>query len=312
MDSVYQKCVESIGLSQKLVESIGFSFLNSTSKWLCIDGTSGCFKTTIINKISQTRNIPIFKVQNEIPIMVPNSHPASCLGYIYSGLLSQSESNHSTICDRSFLNTYEWSSFIWRVLGTYNREFGNVDPRELYNCEEFILFKQNIVKNAEKLLKFEPYKNNRSKINCIVIINDDCKKVDAIRMNRGEGSDMDRSEWKFYTYFQNLCYSLLYPNSCINLNDFDTDLNTILDGICRFVNLCLDYLNENNHIKIHQPIKLKKVSFLNDYTSRNLETYNYRAEIRAKANAIINDTTLQSSSSSTNSQIPEKRMKKNE
>lgn len=157
------------------------------------------------------------------------------LGYIMSGLydiLTSASTPHFT--DRSPTNVFEWN-ILWKLMGRYVQDYGNTNPSTKSDNEKKVVAILNDVRECYF------YKTWRQQFNCVVLINSNIDSVDMIRLKRNENSDGERSQWRFYTYYQNLMYKTLYPNQYIDLAWFDGYKNDqIIDGIVKYLEYALD------------------------------------------------------------------------
>lgn len=271
-------------------ETIKVQNFTGSSSCLCIDGTSGCFKTTILQRLKE-KNYVVTKVQQQHTIINPNTFSLSTLGYLTTGLINQYMYEGVQFSDRSFLNPLQWS-FLWKFMDAYKCQFGNTyvnmkepEMKKFINNfqEKTVAFRNNII-----------YQNFNKEINCIAIINTDYHKVDSIRRVRGIGSDMERCDWKFYTFLQNEFYKCLYPNSYIDLNDlcFESD-DIIIAELANFFEYVGKELRNNCSMEIRK--KLREINFKIPatelhYSTLNMKTHIYRSKLRAQRNAIVYNT----------------------
>lgn len=287
MEIIFEMCKHLINIDK----------LDPTIMICCIDGTSSTFKSTILDKLQNISTFNISKIQHRFTIINPNTNPSSGLGYIYAGMQQIQESNNTvTFNDRSYLNTFEWNCIIWPLIEIYVSRFGYKSISELhdYEFDDYLkVFKTWIV----EFKSFFPYCMYRKKINTIVLINSNVKKVDELRLHRNIGSDSLRSQWPFYTWIQNIFYKLMYDDLCIDLSHFPNDLSNdnIVDGLTKFFIYVGNYLQTTNTqiqtIDAQQKRKKRyaKIPILFDYTKANISAYVFRHCKKAEIKGIINN-----------------------
>lgn len=231
-----------------------------------MDGTSCTMKSSILHSTQQY----VTKIQQQTSAININTLFPSMIGYICYGI-EFSKKNGKQYFDRSPLNSYEWC-ILWRILNDFYMKYGFVIPNENEHYESLQLYKR-IFTNLKHLFIYRFF---RQYINGIAIINSDYEFVDKLRLQRNNGTDIERSRWKFYTYLQNLMYEILYPTTHIDLYWFkDMKNDSIVKGISKFLNETLNNLpkidinNNNNEI-----LTLLKT---NDLTLDNFSTHIYRS-----------------------------------
>lgn len=200
-----------------------------------IDGTSATCKTTIVQTTAKYANVKSNKVSKEYPIKNTNTMGGAMLGYAMCGVKMMNRSR--IVMDRSPLNCYEWY-VLWTMMNEFNAKFGNVEynERNSDHAEMIRRFKTYF----EDMLKYEPYMKIRNLFVGYSIIDSDWKAVDARRTRRGTGSDVHRSTFQIYSFMQNLMYECLYPDRCIDLNDYRSmnyELKEIVEGIAMYIAL---------------------------------------------------------------------------
>jgi hypothetical protein len=95
--------------------------------------------------------------------------------------------------------------------GFASRKKGNVWD------EDGDVTQRSYIEIFEALRKNPTYVKFRSQVNDLILTNSNIDHVDILRTARAEGSDIERSNWKFYTPLQNLMYKTLYPEQCVDL-----------------------------------------------------------------------------------------------
>lgn len=213
----------------------------SNNRVLCIDGTSCCKKSAICAELSKANPTCLIndylpdemfktlKTQTNRKIIRPNTYYPSNYGYIVGGMLDISNANKQMMVlqsqfndnianksgseivsftipmDRSPLNVDEWR-LLWILMDEFWNAYGNVDFDETIHAS-FLNHFDNIFATLRKCTWYRAF---RSQINCLAIINSDTVACDTLRTMRNSSSDVQRSQWKFYTSFQNRMYRELY------------------------------------------------------------------------------------------------------
>lgn len=196
------------------------------NKTFVLDGTSACKKTTILNEVRDQ----LAEYFGEYPEIVKckklertNTFVPSTIGYMYSGLenvrMPSKQCGGFKLMDRSPLNALEWR-LLWKCMDHFVRiDCGNVNalPTQFQLDNYSAMFKH--------LLASHYYRNLRRDVQGLVIIDSDVKRCDNSRAQRNQKSDKIRSNWLFYTPFQNMMYKTLYPDNYIDLADLTQDSN---------------------------------------------------------------------------------------
>lgn len=275
-----KKMVVSENIINICKDKLDVSQLIAKTSCLCIDGTSSCLKTTILQKLEQSCYL-VTKVQRTKSFINANSFGPSMLGYICYGLTEQHSFAQPHFNDRSFLNTKEWN-FLW----TYIERFRMID--EINYEEEITKFEKDI----DKFMNEYAYVAFRQQMNGIAIINTNSVMVDRMRRNRNEGSDRERSNWKFYTKLQNIFYAKIYANLYIDLNWFAGEpIDTIVESLVEVLKWVLHSKPgqwDPDIQKNYHNISLKLPTPNIDLTVSNMETHVYRSFGRAIAHKAEN------------------------
>lgn len=221
---------------------------NAPNHTLYVDGVSGTGKTSAIieaNKYNKWKT-DYYKVQKYNTIVSPDIFPPSTMGYIASGIID-SYNGGPKFGDRSPLNVLDWY-ILWILMGKFFVQFGNVRPnyidtdmsRELKKYEKILtLYRQTYF-----------YSIYSQHFNTMAIIHSNIDAIDFVRRQRGEGSDIERSTWEFYTFFQNLMYKHLYPTTHIDLDKFqNTNIDDVIQGLAFYLNDSLEYIVESRECK---------------------------------------------------------------
>lgn len=266
---------------KKCEEAVNWNLLSGNNYTLCVDGTSCTKKSSILNatgrlctKISKMNNF-----QNT------DTYFPSMIGYICRGMLSLREGGPH-FNDRSPLNVLDWA-FLWRLLNDFLVSFGNVRPS--FDDEAHRPFLENAVSMIQNFRDSYYRKMFSRQINCVVIIDSDVDRCDQLRMQRSESSDYERSQWKFYTFFQNLMYKELYSGLCIDLTMFkETETDVVVEGIADFCNMTLNNLIETRVRPSPRPLPVGKLPTIAcDYNLSNMETHIYRSVGRRACKAAV-------------------------
>lgn len=211
---------------------------------LCLDGTSCTNKSTIL----RSSGLKVCKIQSKHKYINANTFGPSLIGYVMGGMeFVTNISRDMEIFDRSPLNVIEWR-ILWMIMDGYVKRFGNaeIDPDD-DKCKKYIRYTTIIFKH---LYNSPFYQHFRRKLNVIAIIDSNIQRCDEMRSKRNIGSDSERSKWKFYTHFQNLMYSTLYKDTCIDLNSFgNIDREIIISAIGKCLNtISADLINRITHL----------------------------------------------------------------
>lgn len=252
-------------------KQVNWSLFEGNNHTLCVDGTSCTKKSSILNatqrlctKVSRLNNF-----QNT------DTYFPSTIGYISRGILSLREGGPH-FNDRSPLNVLDWA-FLWRVLNEFLVTFGNVRPS--VENEKHLDFIRTIVSMVHNFRDSYYRQMFSHQINCLVVIDSDLDRCDSLHRQRNESSDYERSQWRFYTFFQNLLYAELYPGKCIDLALFENaPTDVVVEGIADFCNMTLDYLIESRQNTTPRPLPAGKLPTITcDYNLMNMETHIYRS-----------------------------------
>lgn len=188
---------------------------------LCVEGTSCVKKTSTLN----STNLPVVKTKNFATIINGNSYgpsmiAAACAGEIYHIETSNKRDLDSTKCffDRPSTNYMEWS-ILWQMFDLYVREFGNVKPDPKKQRSFFNEFDKAFINLRNNYC----YDYFVSRINIVSVIDTNVERCDNARKLRNTGSDMERSNWKYYTTLQNRKERILHPFGYIDLAWFDAN-----------------------------------------------------------------------------------------
>lgn len=202
--------------------------LTAKSRTLCLDGTSATKKSTIL----YLTDLSIIKVQRCVPSREVNTYAPSMIGYILSGIKLLNCSQKPQLMDRSPLNPMEWAE-LWLIFELFLKRFGNVTVQPKGEHHEFV---KQMIERLKTFSRLPHYRHLRERINTIVVIDTNIDRCDTARKARNFGSDDERSNWKFYTYFQNLMYQILYPETYIDLNWFNVESE---DEVIEQLAMCL-------------------------------------------------------------------------
>lgn len=246
--------------------------LTAPARTICLDGTSATKKSTIL----RLTNLPMIKIQRCFPAIEINSHGLSMIGYILAGvnLLNKGQDKKPQVMDRSPLNPFEWY-LLWSVFESYLKKFGNVTVRPNEEHREFV---EQQIEKFETMRRLPYYVYLRERINTIVIIDSNIDRCDLTRKSRGIGSDNERSDWRFYTFFQNLMYKTLYPDSFIDLNWFSSETE---DEVVHQLAMCLAETASDlaSRIPCSAPIhNIKLPIFKRSHVMSNAEACTWRAK----------------------------------
>lgn len=229
-----------ITICRSLVDYTSFEAPNMT---LCLDGTSCTKKSSILQKTGGL----VTKVQRYNPTTHPNTWFPAMIGYVCAGINGNYRFGPH-FSDRSPLNPLEWYNQ-WLVFEYYVKLFGNVEP-DYKNLQMKVVLNEfdEFFDDLKQTYFYKLYANH---CNTMVIIDSNVERCDSLRMKRREGSDCERSHWKFYTSLQNKMYQRLYPQSCIDLAMFDSfEDDAVVSGIATFMNQTLQHIVQS---RIHKP-----------------------------------------------------------
>lgn len=250
---------------------------------LCVDGTSATRKSTVLARTG----LPVRKVQRFAPVRNADTYYPSMIGYIAAGINGQNTGGAAHLNDRSYLNTLEWC-VLWRLMDDYVTRKGNTDPldNEAPDASERAALLDGYRQAFRDLVVSYHYRSLRRRFRALAFLDSNVARCDELRTRRGEGSDRERSAWRFYTPLQNLMYETLYPAAHIDLAWFD-ELEENDDGgdllvaslahWLRRLTERLACLDDRAAIVVpHRPFHLPIADTTRDYSLRNMETHVYR------------------------------------
>lgn len=267
----------------------------ATTNTICLDGTSCTKKTSILNASGRV----VTKVQQYNQCHNPDTFFPSMIGYISAGLIEMSNNPQPHYNDRSPLNVLDWY-ILWHAMDKFVVRFGNVriDVAKKPTHAEFVDELIDIF-NKYRTIYYRCALN--SNITCIAMVDSNIDRADMLRYERCQGSDAQRSTWKFYTQLQNIMYTTLYPDRHIDLAWFDgcpgVDTNTVVQGVVSFLNDTLDKMGERpaNKLSTFYP-QCKLPTIRTDYTLNNNHVHTQRAvgrwSCKILASTALTDTTL--------------------
>lgn len=99
----------------------------SRTNVLCIDGTSCCYKSSIL---ACSGIMLLLKVQRTTSFINANSFAPSMIGYIFSGIGEILEKGTFCLMDRSPVNVLEWY-VLWKLMDMYENRYGNTNPENV-------------------------------------------------------------------------------------------------------------------------------------------------------------------------------------
>lgn len=249
---------------------------------LCVDGTSCCKKTSILNAIGI---LPVLKVQKYRNIVNTTTYGPSTLGYVCSGMIDILKATEFRLMDRSPLNVLEWH-VLWKLIDKYVKLFGNVTPN--LKIEEHILFFNEFDVIFKSLKNSYFYDYFRQRLDTLAIIDSNIERCDNTHLKRSIGTDVERAGWKFYTFMQNRMYSVLYDY--IDISWFDGEVENQKDVIVILaseIKQLLFKFTKKAALKDWKQFKLP-ISIVNvDLTLRNFHTFVYRSIVRNHVNMIV-------------------------
>lgn len=267
------------------INKLDFTKLTAQNQCLCLDGTSGCIKTTTLNLLEQKCNRFIYKVQKFHNLKNYDTFPPALMGYISCGITDIYSNQFLHYSDRSPINPFDWW-FLWiyldKMIKICTTSTGSVEFDE---HSEHVINLLEEMKLEIEILKNNPlYKKKRDHFNILVVIDSNYKRVDHRRQSRGEGQDVIRSNWGFYTLLQNIFYSLMYKDLCIDLAWFDNyNLSEIIEGLAQTMEYALNLLKCRKDEDICKYLLTYSISTPNiniDYTTNNIQSYNYRRALK--------------------------------
>ncbi|KAE9522046.1 hypothetical protein AGLY_017566 [Aphis glycines] len=268
-------------------ESLSKVLSNAKTNVLCIDGTSCCKKTSILNTIGI---LPVLKVQNYRNIVNSTTFAASAMSYVCAGMIDVLKTAEPRFMDRSPLNVLEWN-VLWKFIDKFIVEFGNVRP-ELTDGKQAAFFEEfDDVFGALKSSYF--YDFFRQRLDTVVIIDSNVARCDHTHMRRGEGTDLERANWKFYTFMQNRMYSVLYDH--VDIAWFDgaggsIDNHGVVTLLAVWFKECLSKFPKRSGAWDMKKFKLPvSVPVTVDLTLRNFHSFAYRAMIRERVKRVSTD-----------------------
>lgn len=271
---------------QEIIDICNFKInkklLKSPTHTIFVDGTSCTKKSTILSKTG----IETTKVQYHANTKNPDTYFPSLIGYIATGINNQN-CGKPHFNDRSPLNVLEWR-ILWKIMDNYMKTIGNKRPN-LKIPKIFELFDnyKNIFLSLKNSYYYQYF---RSKINGIAFIDSNVERCDELRCLRNENTDLQRSQWLFYTDLQNLMYKTLYPETYIDMAWFNTNnTDIVVDGIAKWLVNLLDEIT-NRNIQITQPpiCKFKLPTIKYDYNLSNINAHIYRSVGRNGCKRIVN------------------------
>lgn len=205
------------------------------------------------------------------------------LGYVSAGILDVLSTAEPTFMDRSPMNVLEWH-FLWKFMHKFYTEYGNVLPDPIHN-EGHGLFFMEFDQIFEDLKVY--CKMYTRLLDIVCIIDSNIGRCDNDRLLRNQGTDLERSSWRFYTFMQNRMYKRLHK--CIDLAWFDDVDELDCDTTIATIASCLKHVlmrfpripqRHYGRPDYCLPIPIQQD---NDLTLRNYNTFVYREVIRQKA-----------------------------
>lgn len=268
-----------VSLVQNVLEKISN---DAKTMVLCLDGTSCCKKTSIL---AATGYVDVLKVQKNRRFLNTNSFAPSMLGYISTGILDIMSTSEPNFMDRSPLNPIEWH-FLWKFIDNFYNDFGNVVPdpeRNSYHNDFFVQF-DAVFKDLKYFCRvFSQH------LDTIAIIDSNLSRCDDVRASRNTGSDVERANWRFYTYLQNRMYKLLYPY--IDLMWFDSEPMSCDDVIISIATCLRSALKKFPQVRVkhhgRSDFALPIPETEPDFTLKNFMTFMYRDAVRKVARDTI-------------------------
>lgn len=216
---------ESFG-NQYIIESAVPDFMNVNKPFfdsllepvycngITIDGLCAVGKTSI------GRKLPFKMVKAIVGKRFPirNTHPSSCMGYAIESIYEMMQNKEFHVYDRLAINTLMWSN-IWSMLGAMKRENHDFNKCGL-RLFEYTRYLDDDVMN----LMCSSTKN-------IIIVDSNAERARQRLFNRGEGTDVERSQWPDYINIQNYAYRMLHARwphlfCLLDLAQFGGDLNS--------------------------------------------------------------------------------------
>lgn len=193
---------------------------------VAIDGLCCVGKSSFGNFFREAKMI---KPQAGVHYVARNTHPSSCLGYLYSYIknmdsIGNTEPDKFYMYDRMPINAIMWNN-IWRMIGlAMDDDLNDIDSiddgkrKSLFKLTDYMA--NNIMNTYGRLGKN------------IIIIDSDIELAKSRMMARGKGSDVERSSWKNYIQIQNYAYKMLqfrWPNLyyLIDLSDYNGDISSM-------------------------------------------------------------------------------------
>lgn len=249
---------------------------------LCVDGTSCCKKTSILNAIGI---LPVLKVQKYRNFVNSTTYAPSAMGYVCAGMSDVLQATEFRVMDRSPLNVLEWH-VLWKYIDKYVKLFGNVAP-DLKIEEHFTFFNEfDIIFKSLKDSYF--YDFFRQRLDTLAIIDSNIERCDNVLLRRSTGSDAERAGWKFYTFMQNRMYCILYEYIDISWFDGVTEnQKDVVAILASELKQLLFKFTKNTEINDWKKFKLPISMVGVDLTLRNFHTFAYRSMIRNRANMIV-------------------------
>lgn len=258
-----------------------------TANVLCVDGTSSCMKTSILNGAGSPDSV--MKVQKYRRFTNSTTYTPSMLGYISAGMLDIQAATEFAFSDRSPLNVLEWY-VLWKFMDAYVSRFGNVDPDPGAAHSSFFVEFDGAI---DELKNSFFYQSLYEQLNVISLVDSNVTRCDDRRKIRGIGSDTERSTWKYYTYLQNRMYKRLHPY--IDLAWFDVPYQTSNSDVRNA--LIVEFTKFKNRLNACQPAyRTRGVEFAlpvvecsgSDLVLKNFSTFAYREFARQEVKRVRN------------------------
>lgn len=272
------------------------------SRQLCLDGTSACGKSTILEHVVRLaardgKKYEITKMPRLMSVNQPNSNPVEMLGTMLAGIHA-SKDLKAHLTDRGPLNNFEWY-VTWQLLDQH-RGAGEFTKPIADTC----------IARYRDLANSLPYRRMfRPQMQIVTLYDSDVDSCNARRLKRGEGSDAERTlNMPIYTPIQNLMYG---PESglhalTIDLQDLRGNFGTKLRSVARFLYCLMQFLES-----FEQRIPLMKVARVpiptakRDYRLSCVGEHARRTLIRSRARAIAEDAAEAINHSEIRANVPE-------
>lgn len=226
---------------------IDFSKFRGNNRTVCLTGTSGTKKTSMLLRTGKL----VHKTRGDL---VDTYAPAAA-GAVCSGMEALLKGG-AHFEDRTPYNCYYWH-VLWLIMNHFFQKYGNV-PFDLDNpnmyadylwyCDRFV-----------ELRECDLFTHFDQDCNTITIIDTNIARCDSTRAARGQGSDVERSNMKYYTFLQNLMFVKIRDDgvNVFDLAEFDdgrTTVDAVIGGAARLLEFALNYLNITNTIPATIPI----------------------------------------------------------